>query len=135
MQLKSPVTTLSKPVETVFASLSDIVNFKTLMPDNLAKFEVVNPDTFRFALSGMPEIALQLQEKTPPSQLRYSAAGGAIPFTLTVHIQPGETAGNEKNTSRIYFVFEGQLNPMMAMMVKNPITHFIETLSKNAVKL
>jgi hypothetical protein len=32
-------------------------------------------------------------------------------------------------------VFEGEFNAMMAMMVKGPISKFIETLSENMSKL
>ena len=33
------------------------------------------------------------------------------------------------------FKFEGDFNPMMAMMIKGPITKFIETLAQNMGKL
>ena len=50
-------------------------------------------------------------------------------FSLTGDIQ--ETGDNQ---SEVKLTFQGDFNPMMAMMIKGPISKFIETLVTNMSK-
>jgi hypothetical protein len=54
------------------------------------------------------------------------ASGGKLDFSLTANIE-----NISENKSEIYLKFEGDFNPMMAMMIKGPISKFIETLALN----
>ena len=111
MNLQSPKINVSKSPQAVFDFLGNIKNFEALMPENISKFEVLGDNKFLFALKGMPEIVL-------------GAAGGKLDFSLTANI-------NEVNASSsdVQLEFSGDFNPMMAMMIKGPITKFIETLA------
>ena len=62
MNLESSKVTVSKSAEYLFNALLDIKNFEKLMPENIAKFEVIDDNCFMFALSGMPEIKLVKKE-------------------------------------------------------------------------
>lgn len=126
MNLESPKTTINKSSQEVFDFLSDVKNFEKLMPENISKFEVLSDDTFLFALKGMPEIILKKKEVIPPNTIILGAAGGKIDFSLI-----GNIVDIDDNTSDVNLVFNGDFNPMMAMMIKGPITKFIETLSSN----
>jgi carbon monoxide dehydrogenase subunit G len=130
MNLESQKVTVEKPAQYIFEALSDVRNFEKLMPDNIAKFEVTGDDSFIFALKGMPEIKLKMKEKNPFSKLVLGAASDKLPFSLTGKI---DEAGD--NASEVQLFFEGQFNAMMAMMVKGPISKFIETLAGNMHKL
>jgi len=130
MNLESPKVSVDKSAQQLFDSLSDVKNFEKLMPENIAKFEVTGEDSFIFGLKGMPEIKLKMKDKTAPSQLVLGAASDKLPFTLTAKID--ETAADK---SDVQLFFEGEFNAMMAMMVKGPISKFIETLSGNMNKL
>ena len=44
MNLESPKVTVAKSAQHIFDSLSDVKNFEKLMPDNIAKFEVLGDD-------------------------------------------------------------------------------------------
>lgn len=125
MTIESPKTVIHKSQEELFNFLTDVKNFEKLMPDNISKFEALEDNRFLFALSGMPEIVLQLKDKTEYSKIVLGAAGGKIPFSLTANIQELEPGKSEAN-----LLFEGDFNPMMAMMVKGPITKFINTLTE-----
>jgi hypothetical protein len=96
------------------------------MPDNISKFEVIRDNAFVFALKGMPEIALEVKEVNSPNKVTLGAISDKLPFTLIGNID----AINE-TSSDVVLQFEGDFNPMMAMMIKGPITKFIETLSSN----
>ncbi len=126
MNLESPKTTIHKSAKDTFDFLSDVKNFEKLMPENISKFEVLDDDKFLFALKGMPEIILKKKEAISPSKIVLGAAGGKLDFSLTADI-----TAIDDNTSETQLTFEGEFNAMMAMMIKGPISKFIETLATN----
>lgn len=130
MNLESPKVTVEKSAEYIFNALTDVKNFEKLMPENIAKFEVLGDDIFNFGLKGMPEIKLRMKDKTPHSKIVLSAASDKLPFSLIANID----SLSEKSSS-VKLDFEGEFNPMMAMMIKGPISKFLETLATNMVKL
>ena len=129
MNLESPKINVDKSPQEVFDFLSDIKNFESLMPENISKFEVLNEDTFLFALKGMPEITLKKKELTSPNKIVLGAAGGKLDFSLT-----GNIVEVNENSSEVQLEFSGDFNPMMAMMIKGPISKFIETLATGIPK-
>ena len=100
------------------------------MPDSIAKFEVLGEDAFLFGLKGMPEIKLKMKEKIAPNKVVLGAASDKLPFTLTAQID-----AVSDNKADVQLFFEGEFNAMMAMMIKGPISKFIETLAQNMSKL
>jgi ribosome-associated toxin RatA of RatAB toxin-antitoxin module len=130
MNLESPKVTVEKSSQELFDLLSDVKNFEKLMPDNIAKFEVTGDDSFIFGLKGMPEIKLKMKEKVAPNKIVLGAASDKLPFTLVANI---DTVSEQ--SSAVKLDFEGEFNAMMAMMVKGPISKFIETLANNMTKL
>ncbi|PJJ07241.1 hypothetical protein CLU83_0396 [Flavobacterium sp. 1] len=130
MNLESPRVTVEKSAQELFDLLSDVKNFEKLMPDNIAKFEITGEDAFIFGLKGMPEIKLKMKDKVAPSKVILGAASDKVPFTLIANI---DTVS--ENSSAVKLDFEGEFNAMMAMMVKGPISKFIETLANNMTKL
>lgn len=130
MNLESTTTTVPKSGQYMFEQLSDVRNFEKLMPDNISKFEVTGENSFIFGLKGMPEIKLNSKEKIANSKIVLGAASDKLPFTLTANI-----ATAFGNSCDVQLVFDGEFNAMMAMMIKAPITKFIEVLSENMIKL
>ena len=130
MNLESPKVTVQKSAQELFDLLTDVKNFGKLMPENIAKFEVIGDDAFIFGLKGMPEIKLKMKEKTAPNKIVLGAASDKLPFTLVANID-----AVAENSSEVKLDFEGDFNPMMAMMIKGPIGKFIETLATNMHKL
>ena len=126
MNIEAQKKTVSKSDKEVFDFLIDIKNFEKLMPDNISKFEVLSEDKFLFALKGMPEIVLKLKEQYPNNKIILGAASEKLPFTLTADIN-----GISATETEVTLSFEGEFNAMMAMMIKGPITKFIDTLSEN----
>jgi hypothetical protein len=123
MNINSQKKIVQKSQEELFNFLCDVKNFETLMPDNIAKFEVLGEDIFVFGLKGMPEIKLKMKNKTPNNQVVLGAASDKLPFTLTANINEVN-----ENESEVQLIFDGEFNAMMAMMIKTPITNFVETL-------
>jgi ribosome-associated toxin RatA of RatAB toxin-antitoxin module len=130
MNLESPKVNVQKSAQELFDLLSDVKNFEKLMPDNIAKFEVIGEDAFIFGLKGMPEIKLKMKEKVAPNKIVLGAASDKLPFTLVSNI---DSISNSESAVQLFF--EGEFNAMMAMMIKGPISKFIETLANNMTKL
>lgn len=130
MNLESPKVLVDKPSQYLFDQLTQVENFEKLMPDSIAKFELTDADSFIFALKGMPEIRLKMKEKTAPSSVKLGASSDKLPFSLEARINPVS-----ENKSEVQLFFEGEFNAMMAMMIKGPISKFIETLAANMHKL
>jgi len=123
MNLETQKTIISKSAKDLFTLLEKVETFERLMPENISKFEKLSNTSFVFALKGMPEIYLEKKSSTPHSQLVLGEANGKIPFQLTTNIT--EISDNE---SEVQLLFKGDFNPIMAMMVKTPISKFIEVL-------
>src|SRR5690606_12565633 len=130
MNLESQKVSLEKPAQYIFDQLTDVRNFEKLMPESIAKFEVTDAESFIFGLKGMPEIKLRLKDKVAPNKVVLGAASDKLPFVLEAFIDP-----TAENTSDVQLFFEGEFNAMMAMMVKGPISKFLETLASNMHKL
>ena len=130
MNLESQKICIQNSASYMFDKLCVVANYETLMPENIAKFEVIGDDAFIFGLKGMPEIKLKMKEKVAPNKIVLGAASDKLPFTLVANI---DTISG--NSSDVKLDFEGDFNPMMAMMIKGPIGKFIETLAANMNKL
>lgn len=129
MNLESPKINVEKSPEDIFEFLTNVKNFESLMPENISKFEVLDDDKFLFALKGMPEIVLKKKEVIAPNKIVLGAAGGKIDFSLTGNIEKISDTSSE-----VQLLFSGDFNPMMSMMIKGPISKFIETLATSIPK-
>ncbi len=129
MNIEGNKVTVNKSQKEMFEFLTELQNFEQLMPESIQKFEVEG-DSFIFGLKGMPEIRLVLKEKTEYSNITLGAASSKLDFELTADIEE-----IDNNTCDVQLEFNGKFNMMMAMMVKKPLTSFIETLSDNLDKL
>jgi len=123
LNLESKKTIVEKSAKDLFALLENVANFERLMPNNISKFQMLSEQSFVFALKGMPEISLEKKSSTPSSQLVLGEAKGKIPFQLTANI--AEISDKE---SEVQLLCKGDFNPVRAMMVKTPISKFIEVL-------
>ncbi|KGL59740.1 hypothetical protein SAMN04487762_2250 [Polaribacter sp. Hel1_33_78] len=125
MNINGNKVVVNKSQKGTFEFLSDLKNFEQLMPESIQKFEV-DGDSFIFGLKGMPEIRLVLKEKTEYSNITLGAASSKLNFELVADITKIDDTSSE-----VQLEFNGKFNAMMAMMVKRPLTSFIETLTNN----
>lgn len=125
MKLETPVVTLQKPREEIYHFLKDLNNFEQVMPSNKEKFEV-DGDSFIIGLYGIPDIRMVYKEQEPSDNLVLRAASSKIDFSLAFNLTEVD-----ENTTQTQLLFDGNFNPMVAMMVKNPLTNFINDMSEN----
>ena len=129
MHINGTKVITTKSAKEVFEFLTALENFEQLMPESIQKF-LVEGESFLFALKGMPEIRLVLKEKIEFSKVVLGAASSKLSFSLIADIEE-----ISDTSSAVELHFEGKFNPMMAMMVKKPLTSFINTLTENIAKL
>lgn len=129
MNIQGNTITVKKNQKEMFEFLTELQNFEQLMPENTQKFEVEG-ESFLFALKGMPEIRLVLKEKTEYNKITLGAASSKLNFELVANIDEVD-----EDSSKTTLEFNGEFNAMMAMMVKKPLTSFIDTLTENMEKL
>jgi carbon monoxide dehydrogenase subunit G len=125
MNIQGNRVVVEKSQKETFEFLSDLKNFEQLMPESIQKFEV-DGDSFIFGLKGMPEIRLVLKDSTEYSNITLGAASSKLDFELVADISE-----IDEDSSEVKLEFNGKFNAMMAMMVKRPLTSFIETLTDN----
>lgn len=125
MNLESPKVTVEKSNKEIFEFLTKVENFEKIMPENIDRFESDN-NSFLFALKGMPEIRLKLQDQEFPNKISLGSTSDKFPFILTANIEE-----KTEKSCDIQLLFDGKFNPMVAMMVKGPLQKFINTLISN----
>ncbi len=130
MFIETPKKVIGKNNQEVYTFLTDLSNFEKLMPETIDKFELINENIFLFALKGMPEIVLERKSQLEYSQLVLGAASDKLPFKLTADL-----VSIGANETEVSLKFDGSFNAMMAMMIKTPITNFMNTLSDNLSKI
>ena len=130
MHIESQKVTADKSQQEMFEFLTNAENYEQLMPESKEKFEVRDEKTFVFGLKGMPVIKLQIRETTEPELVVLGSTSDKLDFTLKAHI-----SALNKNQSEVQMDFNGEFNAMMAMMVKKPLSKFINTLAENIGKL
>lgn len=128
MTIESTTAIAKSPISEVFEKLSQASTYESLMPPE-ASFRMVDEEHFSFKLGSMPVIPLKMERKTPYNQIVLAADGGNVPFKL--HVNLTEVGAQ----TQIQVIFQGEINPMMQMMVKKPLTNFLEALIGNAQTL
>ena len=128
MKLDSSVVTIAKPSQEDIEQLTNASPNELLMPE-AARFSIKDEKHFSFKVGGMPTIPLKLERQTPNKQIIMAADGGSVSFELHANL---ESIDQE---TKIQLVFEGNINPMMQMMVKKPLTKFLEALVANSRSL
>ncbi len=130
MKLISKISQINLIDKVLFDSLCLIENYKKIMPENVSKFEIIDEESFVFSIKGMPEIKLKISEKNMPSKIILKSLDSKIDFSLT-----GFISKSDDQISSFHLEFDGNLNPMLQMMVKNPLQSFINDLSENIKNL
>ena len=119
---ESPEVIINKSAEDFFNKIGDLNNLKDIMPSSINDFESTET-TCSFKMKGMPALNLELGEKTPFSKISLTAKGSQVPFSLDCFI----TEKGDQCQARLEI--NAELNMMLEMMVKKPLTEFLNVLA------
>ena len=90
-------------------------------------FRNVCPNYNFFSILNRDELIIK--EKIAFSNITLGSASSKLPFTLIAAIKEISDTKSE-----VQLTFDGTFNPMMTMMVKKPLTKFIDILTENIFK-
>lgn len=126
MNVSTEKTRFSKNREEAFEFLSDMNNYRQLMPDDTKSFEIHESGKgFAVQIGNLPKVGMKLKEATPHSQLVFESPAPNFEYYLTIHISPVD-----EQSSDVQLDFEGKFNMMIEMMAKGPLTKFINTIAE-----
>ncbi len=128
MNLEGRKIVLNRPVSEIVELLKNPLNYEQLMPEGLQKFEAIS-DGFKFALKGMPEIALKLGEINENKAVLKSASS-SLEFELSTVLNK-----ISENQTEAQMFFEGKFNPFIKMMVEKPLQNFLNALTDKLEQL
>ena len=125
---KSPEVIVNKSAEDFFNLVGDLNNLKSIMPTQIESFKSTTT-TCSFKMSGMPELALEIAEKTEFSKISLRSIESQVAFSLDCFII-------EKGTQcQARLEINAELNMMMKMMVEKPLTQFLDVLANKMQNL
>jgi carbon monoxide dehydrogenase subunit G len=124
VNINSDISEISVPASKAFVFLCDMNNWKTLMPEQVTKWESTT-QTCSFVLNGMATIGLKISELNEPKRIKISSEGKS-PFSFDLEVLLQET---NSETCTVQLIFHGDMNPMIRMMAEKPLTGFFNYLS------
>ncbi len=128
MNLEGRKIIVNKSAKALQDMLKNPTDYEQLMPEGLQKFEA-REDGFKFALKGMPEIALKIDGVTD-QQVVLKSASSSLEFALT-----GTMNAINDNQTEVQLLFDGKFNPFIKMMVEKPLQNFINSLTDKIEQL
>jgi carbon monoxide dehydrogenase subunit G len=122
-EIISNVEQIHSSDETIYTFLSNLNNFKELMPDQIENWQSTE-DTCSFRIKNMADLSLRLTEKVPHSLIVLSPEGKA-PFSFSLRCILQKVDENKTNAT---IMFKADLNAMMEMLAKSPLQNFVNIL-------
>lgn len=115
----------SKNQEETFAFLSNMENYRQLMPDDTKSFEIHESGKgFAVQIGNLPKVGMKLKEAIESSRLVFESPSPNFEYYLTINID-----SVDEQSSDVSLDFEGKFNMMIEMMAKGPLTNFINTIA------
>lgn len=112
--------------EQIAAFLGDMRNFRSIMPEQVEDWQA-DEKTCSFSIKNLGNLGMQIGTFNPPHQFGFiSLDDSKVKFTLVFHFSPdvkGHTDG--------YFVINAEMNPLIEMMARRPLTNFVNILTQN----
>ena len=101
------------------------------MPEDRVKDWESTEETCNFSLEGIGRFGLRIIEKEPNKLIKITS-DDKTPVSFNLWTQIKEV---QKNDSRLRIIIDVNVNPFMAVMIKNPLQAFVDSLIDQAEKL
>lgn len=130
MKIESKKVTVAADGEAVFDYITDLNNFKNLLPaERISEWES-REDYCSFKVQGTATIDLKLKETDRPVRiLMESGERSPFPFTLEVFL---ESSGDETTA---YQLMQADVNPFLKMMVEKPLSNLFDYIADRLTKV
>lgn len=122
--IESKHVEIAKSAQELYTFLTDMNNFEQLLPKDRISEWKSDGRSCSFKVQGAATIGLELNGGSEPDHVRYKATERSpFPFTLDVHLK--ESGG----TTEAWQVFNGELNPILKMMVEKPLKNLFDHIA------
>lgn len=123
MIIESTKGIVNRPIDEVFDYLSDMNNFKELLPEDKISNWQSDEKQCSFKVQGTTTISFIRESSTKPSNI-HIVSGESSPFNFHLDIHLSEEDGKTLG----YQVFNADINMFMKMMVEKPLSHLINVM-------
>ncbi|MXV16802.1 SRPBCC family protein [Hufsiella ginkgonis] len=117
--------TVNKPVNEVFAFLSDLTNHQQLMPENIYNWSATR-DEARFTIQNMAKLAVKVASRTENQQIVIVPSEEA-PFAVELKWTLADNGGG---TTAVTHTISADLNMMMKMLASGPLQKLADHQTK-----
>ena len=114
--------------EKLYSHITDINNYEKILKDEIRSFDKLSEKEFKIKIGNMPSINLLLSELPDDNEVKLSSNDSNLNFYILIKID-----AIESNSSKIKVQFVGNFSSMIEMMIKKPLTAFIDSL-KNKIE-
>lgn len=115
---------INKASTDVFNFISHTANLEKLLPEQVQNFKG-DSEMCVFEVKGLAKLGLQIQSRNPHHSVVFqNTEKTPVKFTLHVNIVP---VNDSQCTAQL--VFEGDVNPMMKMMIEKPLNNLFSGMS------
>ena len=116
--------------EKLYSHIIDIDNYEKILKDEIRSFEKLSDKEFKIKIGNMPGINLFLSDVPENNEVKLSSNDSNLNFYILLKIDP-----IENNSSKIKVQFIGNFSSMIEMMIKKPLTVFIDSLKSKIEKI
>ena len=112
--------------EEISGFTKDMRNFESIMPEQIEAWQA-DENTCAFTIKNIGRLSMSRGIIDFPFRFEFPAtAESKVKFTLVLHYRP-----NARLESKIFFEIEADINAMMEMMARRPLTNFVNLLTQN----
>jgi len=113
-------------IEKVAAFFENLDNFRFIMPDQVENWES-DENNCSFFIKNLGNLGMKKGTFEAPDRFMLkSNESSKVNFVLSFYLKPSETMD-----SIGYFEIYADMNPMIEMMAKRPLTNFVNILTAN----
>lgn len=124
MHIESRIGKIEAPDEHIFKLLSDFNRLSNYVPDQKVSNFTCNTDSCSFEVEKMGHFGMQIIERQPNKLVKITG-DDKMPFKFNLWIQLKQVADYD---TRVKVTLKADLNPVLKMVAKKPLTTFVDTL-------
>lgn len=124
-KIESKKVEINSNAENIFEFLADFTHFSFLLPDKVENWKST-VDKCSFTIKGMTDFGMKFSQKNPyTSIIIVNDEDISMPVKF---VFSWLFTNQSENKTTMQAVFDLDINPMMAMMVKKPLSNFVDVL-------
>ena len=124
MKIVSRIGKIQSQQDKIFELISDFTNLGKYVPNDKVEDFTSDIDSCSFKVDKIGKFGMRIIEREPSKTVKIANDGGT-PFKFNMWIQLKEVAEND---IRVKVTLDADLNAMMKMVAKKPLTSFVNTL-------